>query len=171
MSRTKPLLLCLLALGLAGSLGFAVAAPARSASAAVDHPLVGIGDDKPDMLGDPRFLALGITAVRYDMAWDALSVPYQRAEVTAWMDAAHRDGLDVLVTIDHSDRVLYRRVKVHGRTIRRAVSQTRVMPATAGIDDFDCYAIKAAIASTNAMAASRAASTCARFTVAAGPVS
>ena len=132
MSRTTPVLLCLLALGLAGSLGSAGAAPARpaSASASVHHPLVGIGDDKPDMLSDPRFLALGITAVRYDMAWDALSVPYQRAEVTAWMDAAHRDGLDVLVTIDHSDRVLYRSVKVHGRTIRRAVSQTRVMPAT-----------------------------------------
>ena len=133
MSRTTPVLLCLLVLGLAGSLVAAGATPARSASApasALIHPLVGIGDDKPDMLADPRFLALGITAVRYDMAWDALSVPYQRAEVTAWMDAAHRDGLDVLVTIDHSDRVIYRRVKEHGRTRRRAFSQTRVMPAT-----------------------------------------
>ena len=72
--------------------------------------MVGIGDDKPDMLKDPRFLALGIRTVRYDMSWDALSVTYQRQEVTAWMDAAKKDGLSVLVTIDLSDRVIYKKV-------------------------------------------------------------
>ena len=41
------------------------AAPGRS----------GIGDDKPDLFSDPKFLALRIRNVRYDMSWDALSVP------------------------------------------------------------------------------------------------
>jgi hypothetical protein len=120
------LLLCLLAVGLTVSVFSAGAAPARSA--AVHHPTVGIGDDKPDMLKDPRFLALGIRTVRYDMSWDALSVTYQRQEVTAWMDAAKKDGLSVLVTIDHSDRVIYKKVKVHGKTKKKAFSQTRVLP-------------------------------------------
>ncbi|MGA3363260.1 MAG: hypothetical protein ABSD82_14685 [Solirubrobacteraceae bacterium] len=53
---------------------------------------------------------------------------YQRQEVTTWMDAAKRDGLSVLVTIDHSDRVIYRKVKVHGKTRTKAFSQTRVLP-------------------------------------------
>jgi hypothetical protein len=44
------------------------------------------------------------------------------------MDAAKRDGLSVLVTIDHSDRVIYRKVKVHGKTRTKAFSQTRVLP-------------------------------------------
>ena len=41
-------------------------------------PVVGIGDEKLDMFSDPRFLALGIKYVRYDMSWDALSVAWQR---------------------------------------------------------------------------------------------
>ena len=137
MSRITRLLLCLLAVGLAVPL-VSAATPAHSAAARAPaaasrtlHPLVGIGDDKPDMFSDPRFLALGIRIVRYDMSWDALSVPYQRAEVTAWMDAAKRHGLVVLVTIDHSDRVIYRKVKVDGKTRRKAFSQTRVLPTAA----------------------------------------
>ena len=137
MSRITRLLLCLLTLGLAVPLA-STATPARPAAARTPaaakrklHPLIGIGDDKADMFSDPRFLALGIRIVRYDMSWDALSVPYQRAEVTAWMDAAKRHGLVVLVTIDHSDRVIYRKVKVHGKTRRKAFSQTRVLPTEA----------------------------------------
>ena len=136
MSRITRLLLCLLVAGLAVPLASAAMAahPAAARSAAAKktvHPLVGIGDDKPDMFSDPRFLALGIRIVRYDMSWDALTVPYQRAAVTAWMDAAKRHGLVVLVTIDHSDRVIYRKVKVDGKTRLKAFSQTRVLPTEA----------------------------------------
>jgi hypothetical protein len=119
------------------ALGLALAAvvPAVALSVATaapkHHPTVGIGDDKADMFTDARFRALGIKAVRYDMSWDALSVTYQRQEVTTWMDAAKRDGLSVLVTIDHSDRVIYKKVKVHGKTKEKAFSQTRVLPTQA----------------------------------------
>jgi hypothetical protein len=91
------------------------------------HPIVGIGDDKPDLFKDPRFLALGVESVRYDMAWDALSDGRQRARVTRWMDAAKADGLSVLVTLDHSDRVIIKRV--HGK--ERRISQARVVPSVA----------------------------------------
>jgi hypothetical protein len=91
------------------------------------HPIVGIGDDKPDLFKDPRFLALGIENVRYDMSWDALSVDYQRAKVTKWLNEAKADGLSVLVTIDHSDRVITQRV--HGK--KRRISQARVLPSVA----------------------------------------
>jgi len=122
-------LLCLLAAGLGMLALSAASAPERSATA--HHPLVGIGDNKADMFTDPRFRAVRIATVRYDLSWDALSVPYQRQRLTAWMNAAHRDGLSVLVTIDHSDRVIHRKVKVHGKTREKAFSQTRVMPSTA----------------------------------------
>ena len=102
--------------------------PVHRAPAAV-HPAIGIGDNKLDFFSDPKFLALGIKYVRYDMSWDALSVPWQRPQVTAWMNAAQAHGLSVLVTIDHSDRVIYR--KVPGRTKLRAISQSRVMPTVA----------------------------------------
>jgi len=134
MPRLTRRLLCLLAIAVALPLS-AVAASANSAppppvhSVRTFHPLIGIGDDKADLFSDPRFLALGIRTVRYDMSWDALTVPYQLAEVKAWMNAARRKGLSVLVTIDHSDRVIYR--KVPGRKKRKAFSQTRVLPTVA----------------------------------------
>jgi hypothetical protein len=135
MPRIGRGVLCLLVACSAVVFAFVFAGAAvRSSAASVRvarvtlHPVVGIGDDKADMFSDPRFRALGIRAVRYDMSWDALSVTYQRQEVTTWMDAAKRDGLSVLVTIDHSDRVIYRKVKVHGKTRTKAFSQTRVLP-------------------------------------------
>ncbi len=140
MSQIARSLLCLVALAIAVPL-VAAAAPARSAagarsaaparSAAVRHPVIGIGDNKADLFTDPRFLSLRIRTVRYDMSWDALTVGYQREEVMAWMNLAKRDGLSVLVTIDHSDRIIYRKVKVKGKTKRKAFSQTRVLPTSA----------------------------------------
>jgi hypothetical protein len=136
MPRIRRLLLCALISGAA----LAGAAPLLAATSA-HHPEIGIGDDKGDMFTDPRFLALGIKTVRYDMHWDALSVKNERAPLTAWMNAAHRDHLDVLVTIDHTDKVIYKEVKVcakkvHNKCIRyvkkrEGFSQTRVLPSPA----------------------------------------
>jgi hypothetical protein len=132
MTAVKRSLLCLFALSAI------VLIPAQALSATpAHHPEIGIGDDKPDMFADPRFLALGMKTVRYDMHWDALSVGWERKAVTFWMKAAHAQHLDVLVTIDHTDKVIWKRVKVrkkvHGRTItvtqKKAFSQTRVLPS------------------------------------------
>jgi polysaccharide biosynthesis protein PslG len=123
MSRITRLVLCALAAGAVAAAALLLAAPA----AAPKHPILGIGDDKPDLFKDPRFLALGIKNVRLDMSWDALSVSSQRAEVTTWMQDAKADGLSVLVTIDHSERVITERV--HGSN--KKVSQSRVLPTVA----------------------------------------
>src|ERR1700690_1563347 len=129
MARFTRPLLCVLAAGVTVAALSTGAAPATSTS--VHHPAVGIGDNKADMFTDPRFLALRVKNVRYDMSWDALTVTYQRQEVKAWMNAAKTHGLSVLLTIDHSDRVIYKNVKVHGKAKREAFSQVRVMPTTA----------------------------------------
>jgi hypothetical protein len=129
MSRITRLLLCALALGLI------IPASLRSATAAVHsatsgvHPVIGIGDGKPDLFKDPRFLALGIKHVRYDMSWDALSDPKQRAAATRWLTAAKADGMSVLLTIDHSKRTIYKRVP--GKKKLQPFGQSRVMPTTA----------------------------------------
>lgn len=135
-----PTLRRLLAGAFAAAALLAAATPLLAATSA-HHPQVGIGDDKADMFSDPRFLALGIRTVRYDMHWDALSMRQFERPLTGWMKAAHAHNLDVLVTIDHTDRVIYRVVsvcvkKVHGTCTRHArrrkgFSQTRVLPSPA----------------------------------------
>ena len=134
MSRFTRLALCVLSLGFAVPVTLLVAAaPATSATAAhaagKRHPLVGIGDGKPDLFKDPRFLALGIKNVRYDMPYDAMSDPVQRTQATRWLTAAKAAGMSVLVTLDHSRRVIYKHVA--GKKKPQPFGQSRVLPTTA----------------------------------------
>jgi hypothetical protein len=71
------------------------------------HVLIGIGDNKPAMFTDPRFLALGIKQVRYDIPWNAIEVRTDRAELADWLGNAHADGLTPLISFDH--------ISVHGK--------------------------------------------------------
>src|SRR6476659_7486784 len=89
--------LSLLLLALAA--GLALIAPAAQASRPVT---IGIADQKTDMFGDQRFLATGITHARLSVPWDALSVPYARQQVDAWMQAAHAAGVSPLISFGHS---------------------------------------------------------------------
>jgi hypothetical protein len=89
LTRTLLALLC--------TIGSLFAAPALAGA----YPLVGIGDNNTAIFSDPRFLALGITQVRDDIAWNALSVPRARAELAAWLADAQADGLTPLITFDH----------------------------------------------------------------------
>jgi hypothetical protein len=135
MSRLTRLVLCLLTLGLVLPVALlvttALAQPAPNGAhpAAARHPLVGIGDGKPDLFKDPRFLALGIKNVRYDMPYDTMSDPVQRAQATRWLTAAKAAGMSVLVTLDHSRRVIYKRVA--GKKKLQPFGQSRVLPTTA----------------------------------------
>ena len=72
-----------------------------SAATAGGHVVVGIGENNTAIFSDPRFLALGITQVRDDIAWNAVDVPRGRANLAAWLDAARADGLTVMITFDH----------------------------------------------------------------------
>jgi hypothetical protein len=89
LTRTLLALLC--------TIGSLFAAPALAGA----HPLVGIGENTTAIFSDPRFLALGITQVRDDIAWNALSVPRARADLAAWLGDAQADGLTPLITFDH----------------------------------------------------------------------
>ncbi|HEX2702818.1 MAG TPA: hypothetical protein VHM72_05240 [Solirubrobacteraceae bacterium] len=89
LTRTLLALLC--------TIGSLFAAPALAGA----YPIVGIGENTTPIFSDPRFLALGITQVRDDIAWNALSVPRARADLTAWLADAQTDGLTPLITFDH----------------------------------------------------------------------
>ncbi|GAC1488745.1 MAG: hypothetical protein NVS1B9_09250 [Solirubrobacteraceae bacterium] len=84
-----------------------LAPPARAAAPTLQ---VGIGDQKENLFSDGRFLALHLSHARRALAWDALTVRYQRREIDSWLAAARRAGVSPLISFDHSRR--YRRHKV-----------------------------------------------------------
>jgi hypothetical protein len=75
-----------------------LAAPAGAA------PLIGIGDQKPSMFSDARFLDLDVELSRLVVGWDALDVGWQRREVDAWIAAARTAGVRPLVIFNRSRR-------------------------------------------------------------------
>jgi hypothetical protein len=77
-----------------------VAGPARAAVAA--PPLVGIGEQNPSIFSDAKWKALGLKDVRVVAAYDALHSPWQRADLDAYMTAAHAAGARVLLGFGHS---------------------------------------------------------------------
>jgi hypothetical protein len=73
----------------------AFAAPAKA-------PLIGIGEQHPQLFGDPSFHQLGLRDVRFIASWDALHSDWQRAELDQYMNAAHVAGVRVLLGFGHS---------------------------------------------------------------------
>src|SRR4051812_4607634 len=100
MSRPRPRIRSLARAALAAAL---LAAAAIGGAAAPARALtVGIADNKPDMFADPRFGAAGIRIARLSVGWDALSSPWQLAEIDAWLGAAQAAGVEPLVSFGHS---------------------------------------------------------------------
>jgi hypothetical protein len=73
-----------------------LAVPAKAA------PLVGIGEQNPSMFSDLRWRALGLKDVRVIAGYDALHSGWQRADLDAYMAAAHAAGARVLLGFGHS---------------------------------------------------------------------
>lgn len=71
---------------------------------------IGIADQKPDLFGDTRFLALGIDQARYSVGWDAIDDPSQRRRLDEWVAGAERAGVTPLLSFGHSLREGRRRV-------------------------------------------------------------
>src|SRR5690349_23743138 len=67
-------------------------------------PVIGIADQKPDFLSDPRFLKLRLTHARVSVPWDVLKTPDQVTRLETWLDAARENGVQPLVTFDRSSR-------------------------------------------------------------------
>ena len=67
-------------------------------TAAQASPLIGIGTENLSMFASPWFTGLHVGTVRLDLPWNAAesSGPWN-----AWLAAAHGDGLEILVALDH----------------------------------------------------------------------
>src|SRR5215211_1228434 len=85
----------LLAAVSAGAIAACLAPPAGALT-------VGIADNKPDMFADPRFAAVGIRYARLSIGWDALSSPWQLAQLDAWLVAARAAQVEPLISFGHS---------------------------------------------------------------------
>ncbi len=91
MRRALTLALALVAAAL-------LAVPAAAPAA----PVLGIGDQKPDVFADDRFRDLGLRHARLQIAWDWSRTPWQIEELDAWLAAARRARVTPLVTFGHS---------------------------------------------------------------------
>ena len=85
---------------LAAALLLAVPSPA---AAAPRGPVIGIGDQKADMFGDPRLDWLGVRHARLVVPWylETLGTPDERAQVRSWLMAARREGIEPMVGFGH----------------------------------------------------------------------
>jgi polysaccharide biosynthesis protein PslG len=81
------------------ALALAFASPAAAAP-----PLIGIGEQKPGMFEDPRWLRLGLYEARYITPWDVLHDERQLERLDTWMHAARATGTRVLLGFDRSLR-------------------------------------------------------------------
>jgi hypothetical protein len=83
-------LACLLAL---------VATPAAAHAAT---PVIGYGDQRPEMFSDPLFTQLELRDTRVVVEWDTFRFADKTARLDGWMAAAKAAGSRPLVAIEHS---------------------------------------------------------------------
>ena len=70
-----------------------------------DGPLIGMADNRPETLSDPRFQATGIKRVRVTVPFDDIALGGQRLAIQdAWFAEARRQGVEPLVTFFRSSR-------------------------------------------------------------------
>jgi hypothetical protein len=108
------LLAALLALAVAVP---AQAAPAREAKKPWPIPVVGIGEQNPEMFTSPYFKALKIKHVRIVTAWDSLRHRWSRGALDQYMYAAREAGVKVLLGFGHA-RSKKRKVRRHVPSVR-----------------------------------------------------
>ncbi len=88
---------------LAVVLAAALAAPATAAPAKqAPIPIVGIGEQNPEIFGSPYFTALGVKHVRVITAWDSLRHRWSRKLLDTYMGAAKASGTQVLLGFGHA---------------------------------------------------------------------
>jgi len=97
----------------------ACAAPAQAAR----KPIVGFGEQAPQIFSDTRWMDLDHNEgryIRYVMPWDALRRQSSRAVVDLWMHAAEYRKANVLLTFGHSVRKGRAKLKLPTRAQYRA---------------------------------------------------
>jgi len=88
-----------------------------SVAAASSDPVIGIGEQNPQMFSSPYFRSLQVKNARVITAWDALHHKWQRAELDTYMNAAHAAGVKVLLSFGHA-RSPKRSVRRHVPSVR-----------------------------------------------------
>jgi hypothetical protein len=78
------------------------AKPKKATPKVTTPPLVGIGDNNAPMFADPKYKALGLKIARRIVPYDFYQHPAELASVTAWIAGAQADGVDPLVSFEHS---------------------------------------------------------------------
>lgn len=73
-----------------------ICAPASAA------PLLGIGEQRPELLSSTYFQQLGVRQIRLTVPWDAIDGGWQLGQVDAQMNAVKSQGLVPLVIFGHS---------------------------------------------------------------------
>jgi hypothetical protein len=85
----------------------ALCAPAAPAAARIHpRPIVGIGDQQPDMFTSQRWRQLGMHDARYIAPWDVLEDPWQSFLLDQWLRAAGRAHVRAVIGFQHSVRTL-----------------------------------------------------------------
>jgi hypothetical protein len=79
-------------------------ASAGAASARPAGPVIGVGDQHPQMFGSRPWQRLGLHDARYVAPWDVLHDPSQLSLLDGWMAAARRDHIRVVISFAHSLR-------------------------------------------------------------------
>jgi hypothetical protein len=80
-------------------------ADTRLAALGTRGPLIGLADNRPETMLDPRFTATGIKRVRVTVPYDDIALGGERLAVQdAWFAAAQRQGIEPLVTFFRSTR-------------------------------------------------------------------
>jgi hypothetical protein len=93
-----------LALVVVLALGLAFLLVPKPAGAARSGPVVGVGEQKASMFAGARWKRLRLRDARYTAPWDALQDAQQLALLDAWMAAAKRAHVRVLLGFAHSLR-------------------------------------------------------------------
>ena len=93
------LLIALLALAAAVP---AHAAPAKQAKKPWPIPVIGIGEQNPEMFTSPYFKALKVKHVRVVTAWDSLRHRWSRQALDTYMHAAREADVKVLLGFGHA---------------------------------------------------------------------
>lgn len=77
----------------------------RLAALGRDGPLIGMADNRPETLTDPRFQATGIKRVRVAVPYDDVALGGARLAVQdAWFDTARVEGVEPVVSFFRSTR-------------------------------------------------------------------
>jgi hypothetical protein len=84
------------------SLALLVSLLALALPAGAHALVVGIGEQQPRMFADPRFQALGIRYARLSIGWNALESRAQSRALAIWLRAARADGVQPLISFEHS---------------------------------------------------------------------